>query len=48
MPGARKFGRAARFESLEQRQLLAGDVLVNVMRGNLVIHGAAAADERRG
>jgi hypothetical protein len=45
MPGAKKFGRAARFESLEERQLLAGDVLVNVMRGNLVIQGDAADNE---
>jgi hypothetical protein len=45
MSVANKFGRAARFESLEQRQLLAGDVLVNVVRGDLVIQGDAADNE---
>jgi hypothetical protein len=41
MPSVNKFGRTARFESLEQRQLLAGDVLVNLVRGNLIIQGDA-------
>ena len=45
MSRATNFGRAARFESLEQRQLLAGDVLVNVVRGNLVIEGDAEGNE---
>lgn len=31
--------RRARFETLEQKQLLAGDVLVNVVGGQLVVHG---------
>ncbi len=30
-----------RFESLEQRDLLAGDVLVNVVGGNLMVQGDA-------
>ncbi|HEX2475063.1 MAG TPA: hypothetical protein VHK01_09970 [Lacipirellulaceae bacterium] len=37
--------RSARFEWLEQRQLLAGDVLVNVVRGDLVIRGDAEGNE---
>jgi hypothetical protein len=31
--------RRGRFEALEQRQLLAGDVVVNVVEGNLLIRG---------
>jgi hypothetical protein len=40
-----KCGRPARFKSLEQRQLLAGDVLVNVVRGDLLIRGDAEGNE---
>jgi hypothetical protein len=45
MSRANKCGRSARFESLEQRQLLAGDVLVNVVRGDLLIRGDAEGNE---
>jgi hypothetical protein len=45
MSRANRFGRAARFESLERRQLLAGDVLVNVVRGNLVVQGDAVDND---
>jgi hypothetical protein len=37
--------RNMRFENLESRQLLAGDVLVNVVRGDLVIQGDAADND---
>jgi hypothetical protein len=39
MSGTFHASRCARFESLEQRQLLAGDVLVNVVEGRLIIEG---------
>ena len=45
MPRVSKCGRSARFEALEQRQLLAGDVLVNVVRGDLLIRGDAEGNE---
>jgi hypothetical protein len=37
--------RRGKFESLEQRQLLAGNVLVNVVNGNLRIEGDADANK---
>jgi hypothetical protein len=40
-----QYGRSARFESLELRQLLAGDVLVNVVRGDLLIRGDTEGNE---
>lgn len=39
MSGRNSVSRCARFESLEQRQLLAGDVMVGVVGGNLMIQG---------
>lgn len=43
---ARTFGgRRARFESLELRQLLAGDVTVSVVEGNLVVEGDELANQ---
>jgi hypothetical protein len=39
MTRRKSVSRCARFESLESKQLLAGDVLVSVVDGNLMIHG---------
>lgn len=42
----RKFcARGARMERLEYRQMMAGDVLVNVVDGNLIVEGDAAANQ---
>jgi hypothetical protein len=44
MKGSRKSGRALRMETLERRELMAGDVAVNLAGGTLNIVGSAERD----